>query len=34
MGTHLIVVEIDENSHSTYMCSRENKPLVELSKDL
>lgn len=34
LGSHLIIVEIDENSHSNYDCSCENKRLMELSKDV
>jgi hypothetical protein len=34
MGSHVIIVEIDENRHSEYDCSCENKRLMELSKDL
>lgn len=34
MGSHIIVVEIDENQHADYDCSCENKRLMELSQDL
>jgi hypothetical protein len=34
MGSHIIIVEIDENKHTDYDCSCENKRLMELSKDL
>jgi hypothetical protein len=34
MGTHVIIVEIDENKHEGYDCSCENKRIMELSKDL
>ena len=34
MGTHIIIVEIDENKHSGYECSCENKRLMLLSQDL
>jgi len=34
MGTHIIIVEIDENKHTDYDCSCENKRLMELSQDL
>jgi hypothetical protein len=34
MGSHVIIVEIDENKHDTYDCSCENKRLMELSQDL
>jgi hypothetical protein len=34
MGSHVIIVEIDENKHSSYDCSCENKRLMQLSLDL
>jgi hypothetical protein len=34
MGTHIIIIEVDENKHSNYDCSCENKRLMELSQDL
>ena len=34
MGSHVIIVEIDENKHTDYDCSCENKRLMELSQDL
>ena len=34
MGSHIIIVEIDENAHTDYDCSCENKRLMELSQDL
>jgi hypothetical protein len=34
MGSHIIIVEIDENKHTEYDCSCENKRLMELSQDL
>ena len=34
MGSHIIIVEIDENKHSGYDCSCENKRLMELSQDV
>jgi len=34
LGSHIIIVEIDENKHSGYDCSCENKRLMEISKDL
>ena len=34
MGTHIIIVEIDENKHTNYECSCEHKRLMELSQDL
>jgi len=33
MGTHIIIVEIDENQHNSYDCSCENKRLMEISQD-
>ena len=34
MGSHVIIIEIDENKHSTYDCSCENKRIMELSQDV
>ena len=34
MGSHIIIVEIDENKHTDYDCSCEHKRLMELSLDL
>jgi hypothetical protein len=34
MGSHIIIVEIDENQHTDYDCSCEHKRLMELSQDL
>jgi hypothetical protein len=34
LGSHIIIVEIDENKHSGYECSCENKRLMQLSQDL
>lgn len=34
MGSHIIIVEIDENKHTDYDCSCEHKRLMELSQDL
>jgi len=34
MGSHIIIVEIDENKHTDYDCSCENKRLMELSQDV
>ena len=34
LGTHIIIVEVDENKHTHYECSCENKRLMELSKDV
>ena len=34
LGYQIIIIEIDENQHSDYDCSCENKRIMELSKDL
>jgi hypothetical protein len=34
MGTHVIIIEIDENKHTDYDCSCENKRLMQISQDL
>ena len=34
MGSHIIIVEVDENKHQGYECICENKRLMELSQDL
>jgi hypothetical protein len=34
LGSHIIIVEIDENKHTDYDCSCENKRLMELSRDV
>jgi hypothetical protein len=34
MGSHIIIVEVDENKHTDYDCSCEHKRLMEISKDL
>jgi hypothetical protein len=34
MGSHILIVEIDENKHSGYDCSCENKRIMEISQDL
>ena len=34
LGSHIIIVEVDENKHTAYDCSCENKRLMELSQDL
>ena len=34
MGSYLIIVEIDENQHTYYDCTCENKRLMELSQDV
>jgi hypothetical protein len=33
-GTHIVILEVDENKHSDYDCSCENKRLMEISRDL
>ena len=34
MGSHIVIVEVDENKHTDYDCSCEHKRLMELSQDL
>lgn len=34
LGTHVIIVEVDEHKHSSYDCSCENKRLMQISQDL
>ena len=34
MGSHIIIIEVDENKHTDYDCSCEHKRLMELSQDL
>jgi hypothetical protein len=34
LGSHIIIVEVDENKHSAYNSSCENKRLMELSQDV
>lgn len=34
LGSHIIILEVDENKHTSYDCSCENKRLMELSQDL
>lgn len=34
VGSHIIIVEIDENRHNQYDCSCENKRLMEISQDV
>jgi hypothetical protein len=34
LGSHVIIVEVDENKHTDYDCSCENKRLMEISQDL
>jgi hypothetical protein len=34
LGSHVLIVEIDENQHEYYECSCENKRVMEISKDI
>lgn len=34
MGSHVVIIEVDENQHADYECSCENKRLMELSQDV
>jgi hypothetical protein len=34
MGSHIIIVEVDENKHNDYECSCEHKRLMQLSQDV
>ena len=34
LGSHIIIIEIDENKHTDYDCICENKRIMELSQDL
>ena len=34
MGSHIIIVEVDENQHNDYDCSCEHKRLMQLSQDV
>jgi hypothetical protein len=34
LGSHVLIVEVDENMHERYDCSCENKRLMELSQDV
>ena len=34
MGTHIIIIEIDENKHDDYDCSCENKRIMQISQDV
>ena len=34
LGNHVIIVEVDENKHTTYDCSCQNKRLMEISQDI
>ena len=33
-GSHIVIIEIDENQHRAYDCSCENRRLMEISQDL
>ena len=33
-GSHIVIIEIDENSHSVYDCMCENKRVMEISQDV
>jgi hypothetical protein len=34
LGSHVLVIEIDENQHTNYDCSCDNKRLMEISRDI
>ncbi len=34
MGSHVVIVEVDENKQDTYDCTCENRRLMELSRDV
>lgn len=34
MGSHIVIIEVDENKHNDYDCSCENKRLMQLSQDV
>lgn len=34
LGSHVVVIECDENQHAQYDCSCENRRLMEISQDL
>ncbi len=34
MGSHIVIVEVDENKHDAYDCTYENRRLMEISQDL
>jgi hypothetical protein len=34
LGSHIIIIEVDENKHTDYDCSCEHKRLMEISQDL
>jgi hypothetical protein len=33
MGSHILIIEVDENQHNSYECLCENKRVMEISKD-
>ncbi len=33
MGTHIVIIEVDEYQHKSYECICENKRMMEISKD-
>jgi hypothetical protein len=34
MGSHVVIIEVDENHHSLYDCSCENKRIMQISQDV
>ncbi len=34
MGSHVVIVEVDENQHNTYDCTCEHRRMMEISQDL
>jgi hypothetical protein len=34
LGSHVLIVEVDENQHTDYDCSCENKRIMEISRDI
>ncbi len=34
MGSHVVIVEVDEDQHKTYYCTCKNRRLMEISKDV
>lgn len=34
LGSHVVIIEIDENRHDAYSCECENRRIMEISKDL
>ena len=34
LGSHVLIVEVDESKHNSYECSCENKRLMEISQDV